>query len=150
MSVGTNTYIDLLLAEYQPDEVSQQGIVGELFEDETNALLYAVLKELRGERAAATSGSGPGKNNVTYTVKEETVDNTEPDKIEWNWPANTVLVYGFDAAINIAFQKDENIPLAAEYDPFTLGPDNGLGATELWYSKQSGAADTSITVVPFE
>jgi len=55
-TLGINTYIDELLRDYIPPDEDPQTILGELAEDETNALLFAALTELKLLREEQFSG----------------------------------------------------------------------------------------------
>jgi hypothetical protein len=60
-------------------------------------------------------------------------------------------VWGWDEAITIAFEKSGNnreIDLAASKSSFSIGGDVTLGASRMWYSKQTDAdPDTTLKVV---
>jgi len=127
MTPGPNTYIDRVLAEYQPGDVAQQGWVGEIFEDETNALLAALLMELRGDNTTA----GPAEPE--YSVKSVSVESSSRERVEWGFDAHSVVVHQIDDLIDISFQKDEPITVTENTEPLVLEFGDRTECTKLWY-----------------
>jgi len=146
--IGTDTPIDALLAQSFPG--APRNLLYEAFENETNALLAALLMEMRGDDVDQdVTGESEA---VYYSEPDVDVTGTDEDTVSWEFSADTVVVYGFDAPISVAF-KDENkgdraIPLTVTQEPFTLSPPGGLKASKMWYRKQDNSdPDTTLNVV---
>jgi hypothetical protein len=146
-TIGTDTVLDRLLAEYYPS--TPNSILYELFENETAMLLGALLMEQRG-------ATGDNQTGASYYSTETplAVDSVKEEKESWDFPAQAVTVHGFDEPINLAFSEpgtsDRVIPLKPSQSPFKLSPPNGVGAEAVWYSKQDTSdADTQISVLAF-
>ena len=146
--IGSETPIDDLLDQYFPG--APPTLLYEAFESEQSALLAALLMEMRGDDVDQDVS---GDSEAVYVSKPGvTVTGIEEDNVEWNFSADTVVVYGFDEPIAIAYKSqnkaDRLIPLSPAEAPFSLSPPGGLGASTLWYRKQNeGAADTSLNVL---
>lgn len=146
--IGADTAVDDLLAQYFPGRPN--NLVYEAFESEQSALMAALLMEMRGDDIDQdVSGD---KESTYYCEANIPVDSVEEETEQWDFTADTVVVFGFDAPIAIAY-KDSNksnrtIPLTPSEAPFSLSPPGGLGASQLWFSKQSKSdTDTTINVL---
>jgi len=146
--IGSDTPIDDLLRQYFPGV--PENLLYELFENETNALLAALLMELRGDDVDQdVTGDSEA---VYYSEPGVEVTSTNEDTVEWDFSADTVIVYGFDAPVSVAFKgpnkADRSIQLTTTQEPFTLSPPGGLKASKLWYRKQTDSGeDTTLNVV---
>lgn len=146
--IGTDTPIDDLLEQYFPG--APRNLLYEAFESETNALLAALLMEMRGEDVDQdVTGDSEA---VYYSEPNVAVDGIEEGTVEWNFSADTVVVYGFDAPVALAYKApnkgDRLIPLSPSESPFSLSPPGGLKASTLWYRKQNESdADTTLNVL---
>ncbi|WP_058992720.1 hypothetical protein [Haloarcula sp. CBA1127] len=146
--IGADTPIDDLLEQYFPG--APRNVLYEAFEDETNALLAALLMEMRGDDIDQNvSGNSEA---VYYSEPGVPVDDTDEETVSWDFAADTVVVYGFDSPIVVAFKAtnkaDRFIPLTPSDAPFSLSPPGGLGASKLWYRKMTeGDASTSLNVL---
>jgi hypothetical protein len=146
--IGTESPIDDLLDQYFPGAPS--NLLYEAFEDETNALLAALLMEMRGDDVDQdVSGDSEA---VYFSRPGVAVESVEEQTVEWDFSADTVVVYGFDAPLTIAYKApnkgDRFIPLSPTESPFSLSPPGGLAASTLWYRKQTESdADTTLNVL---
>jgi hypothetical protein len=145
--IGRGTVIDDILADYFPEE-SRAGVLGQLVEDEQTLLLAALLVEQRGEPVDQDT---TGSREAEYLSRELTAT-AEEDSTSWDWTASTVVLYGFDEPIDIAFkspgQPDRIIPVTPSEAPFSLAPPGGLDTSEVWYSLGDGASsDTQFTLL---
>lgn len=148
--VGTDTPIDDLLEQYFPG--APRNLLYEAFESEQSALLAAMLMELRGEDVDQdVTGDAEA---VYYAENGVVVNTTTEDKVEWDFTADAVTIFGFDQPITVAF-KDTNkdnreIHLSPSNAPFSVSPPGGLKTSTMWYSKQDTAdEDTSLNLLAF-
>lgn len=91
---------------------------------------------------------GAGNNQYHSTESELPVTSTEEEKHSWDFVADEIAIYGFDAPIYVAFNDPENddrlIPLSPEDEPFSLS----ISTSKIHYRKQSpNDANTSINVI---
>jgi hypothetical protein len=96
--------------------------------------------------------SGGGDKAEYFSKPRVTVDSTEEDSVEWEFNAETVVVWGITSEVELAFkQEDEDnrlIPVTGSDSPFSLSPPGGLGAKKLWYSKpDSSVNDTEMNIL---
>jgi len=146
--VGSGTPIDDLLEQYFPG--APRNLLYESFENETNALLAALLMEIRGDDVDQdVSGDSEA---VYFSRPSVAVESVEEQTVEWDFSADTVVVYGFDAPLTIAYKApnkgDRFIPLSPAASPFSLSPPGGLAASTLWYRKQTESdANTTLNVL---
>ncbi len=144
--VGTGTPVDAVLSEYLPER--PDNLLYQAFESETNALLFALLMEHRGDR----NPDDAAEEAVYHAGMGIDVDTDEEDTVEWDFPASAVTVYGFDEPVSVAFKgpntDDREIKLGPSQAPFSLAPEGGLRASKLWYRKPNNTTnDTTINVV---
>lgn len=161
MSIGTNTYIDQLLDDYVPPE--QRG--SQLFEDETNALLYATIVELQALRASMSGDAdaarsvveivrqdldGSSESEGTYHSFSETVSSSnynasEPD-VDLDWTATEIDIRTTEPIV-VAFSNPANDENRIEYSSAD-SPIAGIPVrtSKVWVWKQSGAADADVDV----
>ncbi len=146
--IGTDTPIDDLLEQYFPG--APRNLLYEAFEDETNALLAALLMEMRGDDVDQDVS---GETEAVYHSNAGIpVTSTSEETEEWDFMADTVVVYGFDAPLTVAFKSpnktDRDIPLTSTEAPFSLSPPGGVSTSKLWYRKTTeSAADTTLNVL---
>lgn len=91
-----------------------------------------------------------------YWVTEDTirVNNTNYHTVSWGFPAKS-LVLLFDNRIEVAFEEpgadaNRETDLRTNLSPFTISPDGGFGAINMWYRQHpdaSGAADLDIIAI---
>jgi hypothetical protein len=139
MTVGTGSKFDRALNQYFPNR--EDDLLGQLVEDETDALLLAVLMELQklnGDDPEVARDTRPDQQFADYFVTETSQDVTtvqeQEHTLNWGFPATSVTIWGFDEPIYAAFaQNGDNrlIPLAAQDAPFTVAPEGGLDSSEL-------------------
>lgn len=146
--IGSETPIDDLIAEYFGE--IPDNVLYDLAEDEGTALLACLLMEMRGEQTDETDDA----QATYYSAEGVTVTSTEENSVGWDYAADSVMIYGFDAPLYVAFKDasntDREIPLSPDNAPFTLAPSGGLGTSEMWYRKQtSDGSDTSFNLVAF-
>ncbi|ELZ22400.1 hypothetical protein C475_17848 [Halosimplex carlsbadense 2-9-1] len=146
--IGSETPIDDLIAEYFGE--GPNSLLYEVAEDEGTALLACMLMEMRGQR-----GEEADAEAAYYSETDVSVSTTDEKSIAWDYSASSVLIYGFDAPITVAFKPrkraDRDIPLTSAEAPFSVAPPGGLGASELYYRKTSeSASNTSFNMVAFE
>jgi hypothetical protein len=144
---GQGTPIDDVLAHYFPAG-DRAGTLGQLVEDEQTLLLAALLMEMRGDSIDVDT---TGDETAEYVSRTVTVTDSE-DSESWDFTADTVVVWGFDEPVTIAFKaqntNDREIPLTTGQDPFSLSPPGGLSTSEVWFKLGSGVAgDTTINLL---
>lgn len=151
MSIGTNTYIDNLLAEYLPPERANHSMISEVFESERNALLFAILTELRGNTATAED------NETANYISTNQVAESDEQSVNWGFSAGTVVLYGFDQPIQVAFKEPgtpgREITLNPDDgdEPAEFAPLGGLNTAEMWFKTTPAATgDTVIRTLAFE
>jgi len=148
--IGAETPIDDLLEQYFPGRPKSQ--LYQVFESEQAALMAALLMELRGDDIDQdTSGS----EEAVYFSEAGVAVEGEEQSVEWNFSADTVVIYGFDATLAVAFKSSNKanrlIKLQPEDAPFSLSPPGGLGAAQVWYRQLNDTdADTSFNVLAFK
>lgn len=135
--IGSETPIDDLLDQYFPG--APRNLLYEAFESETNALLAALLMEMRGTDVDQdVTGDSEA---VYYSEAGIGVNEIAEKEVSWDFSADSVTVYGFDQPLAIAFKSpnkgDRLIKLSPEEAPFTVAPPDGLGASTVWYRKQT-------------
>lgn len=146
--IGAETPVDDLLEQYFPGR--PKNSLYQAFESEQAALMAAMLMEMRGDDVDQDVG---GQEEAVYHSKPGIpVDSVQEDKHEWDFSADTVVVYGFDSPVAVAYKapnKDNRlIPLTTTQEPFTLSPPGGLGASTLWYRKMNeDDSDTSLNII---
>ncbi|NLV08729.1 hypothetical protein GOC74_02095 [Halomicrobium mukohataei] len=145
--IGSDTPVDDLLGEYFPG--APNNLLYEVFEDETNALLAALLMEMRGDDIdQGTSGETEARY---YSEPGVVVDEEIEDTVRWDFAASTVVLYGFDEPIVIGMQSpnkaNREIPLSPSEAPFSLSQPGGIDTSTVWYRLQEGAASTSLNVL---
>ena len=142
--IGPDSPIDELLTDYfgeLPD-----GWVYEAFEDETNALLAAILIEQAGINPSETDSD---QEAIYYSTGEDGLTvTTDEDSKEWDFTATSVAVWGWDEDILVAFkgQNRENrwIPLSSSRKSLSMD----TGASGVWYRRQDSAtANTDLHVL---
>jgi len=146
--IGSETPIDDLLEQYFPG--APRNLLYEAFESETNALLAALLMEMRGDDVDQDVTGD--EEAVYYSEPGVAVEDVAQDTVEWNFSADTVVLYGFNAPVTVAYKapNKENrlIPLSPSESPFSLSPPGGLSASTLWYRKQTESdANTTLNVL---
>jgi hypothetical protein len=148
--IGAETPIDDLLEQYFPGRPKSQ--LYQVFESEQAALMAALLMELRGDDIDQdTSGS----EEAVYFSEAGVAVEGEEQSVEWNFSADTVVIYGFDATLAVAFKSSNKanrlIKLQPDDAPFSLSPPGGLKAGQVWYRKMNDTdADTSFNVLAFK
>ena len=148
--IGAETPIDDLLEQYFPGRPKSQ--LYQVFESEQSALMAALLMELRGDDIDQdTSGS---EEAVYFSMAGVAVEGEE-QSVAWNFAADTVVIYGFDATLAVAFKSPNKanrlIKLQPDDAPFSLSPPGGLKAGQVWYRKMNDTdADTSFNVLAFK
>ena len=143
--IGAETPIDDLIREYFPE--TPNSMLYELFESDHAMLTAALLMEMRGERA---EDDRDGAAEAVYSsLPNQDVTETE-QSVSWGFSASTVVIWGFDENVDIAFKDtnkgDRRIPLTPSEAPFSLSPPGGLDASKVWYQTQ-GAVSTSLNVL---
>jgi hypothetical protein len=157
-STGTGTAFDLLLNEYFPQRADDA--LFQAFENETDALLAAVLIELQRQNSGSDpqypQDQRPESQTASYFTTEEpqTVDTVDEKKLDFDFPAKSVTVWGFDEPLYVSFAgtgDNRRIPLTPAEAPFTVAPEGGLGASSVWVRKPTeSSADTQIKVLALQ
>jgi len=148
--IGAETPIDDLLEQYFPGRPKSQ--LYQVFESEQAALMAALLMELRGDDIDQdTSGS----EEAVYFSEAGVAVEGEEQSVEWNFSADTVVIYGLDTTLAVAFKSPNKanrlIKLQPDDAPFSLSPPGGLKAGQVWYRKMNDTdADTSFNVLAFK
>jgi hypothetical protein len=145
--IGTETPVDDLLEQYFPGR--PRSMLYQAFESEQAALMAALLMEMRGDEVDQEATT---QESVYYAEPNLAVDTVEEQTVEWKFNADSVVVYGFDAPIAVAFKAPNKtarlIRLTAEQEPFTLSPPGGLNASQMWYRKlNEDDPDTSLNII---
>lgn len=148
MSAGNQ--IDRLTSEYLP---RVQGIE-ELFENETDKLLYGVLVELQiqnGRKPADVVLDDQERADRVptgnYESHEVTVDSTDwGDPIELDRDTESVDLRNFSNGIEVAFKdpkkhSNAKVPYASGDAPVVGIP---VRTARVWLRKQSGASDSTV------
>jgi hypothetical protein len=143
-TIGPDSPIDELLADYFGE--LPEGWAYELFEDETNALLAALLIEQSGRNPSETASN---LDAVYYSSGEDGLDVTDEEQSkDWDFTATSVALWGWEEPILVAFKdqnrKDRWIPLPKNRATLSFE----TTASEVWYTLQDGAqADTTLNVL---
>lgn len=149
--IGADTPIDDLLAQYFPDRPSSE--LYQAFESEQSALMAALLMEMRGDDI---DQDVTGQQEAVYFSEPGVeVDSIEEDTVDWQFSADSVVLYGFDATMAVAFKAANKgnrlITLDPDDAPFSLSPPGGLRASQVWYRKKNATdADTSFNLLAFK
>jgi hypothetical protein len=149
--IGSETPIDDLLDQYFPG--APENLLYEAFESEQAALMAALLMEMRGDDVDQdVSGDSEA---VYFSEAGVAVEGIEEQSVAWNFSADTVVIYGFDATLAVAFKAPNKanrlIKLQPDDAPFSLSPPGGLGAAQVWYRKLNDTdANTSFNVLAFK
>jgi hypothetical protein len=157
MSLGTDTYIDSVLAEYIPPEAASQSLLSEVFEDETNLLLFSLLVEARGGVAPGRQTGQDGKSEATYYASERpiAVIDTKQEAFDFGFRANLIHLRDFDAPISVAFKPETRQNRWIRLDPaegdepasFRLSD----GTDTLWIRQPPDSdTDTSVRLEAFQ
>lgn len=156
---NTNTAVDHLLDPYFPQRSGD--LLYQLFEDETQSLLAAILMEMQIENrgdAGFPTEDRPDQQEANYFVTEaplavDTHDESE-GILNWGFPATQVTLWGFDQPIYVSFRQsgdNRKIPLEEENAPFTVAPEGGLDASAMSVRKRSeDDDDTQILVMAMD
>ena len=148
--IGSETPIDDLLDQYFPG--APRNLLYEAFESEQSALLAALLMEMRGDDVDQDVS---GDSEAVYFSEAGVAVEGEEQSVAWNFAADTVVIYGFDATLAVAFKSPNKanrlIKLQPDDAPFSLSPPGGLKAGQVWYRKMNDTdADTSFNVLAFK
>ncbi|SES70195.1 hypothetical protein [Natrinema hispanicum] len=153
-SIGPNSQVERILSKYGLEATSWGD---DLLEDDTNRLLLALLLEQRGENALEAIDHQPDDNQEAgYFVTEEPlpVVSTGEERLNWQFPAKSVTIWGFDEPVYVAFRSEgdyRKIPLTPSESPFTIAPEGGLDASSVWIRKPSDSSnDTEIKVLALQ
>jgi hypothetical protein len=146
--IGTETPVDDLLQQYFPGR--PQSALYQAFESEQAALMAALLMEMRGDGIAEDATRDA--EAVYYSEPNVAVDTVEESSVEWDFRADSVVLYGFDAPVAVAFKSPNKqnrlIMLSPNDAPFSLSVSGGLGADTVYYRKQTASdADTTMNVL---
>lgn len=143
-TIGTDTQIDRLLADYYPS--TPNSILYEIFESETAMLVGALLMEQRGTTAGhSSSGANYHSETVTLAPGEE-------EKVDFEIVAKSVLLYDYSEPIEVALKSEKfdnrALPLdpSANQKPADFSPDGGLGTEHAWV-RNVGSSETDVQVV---
>ncbi|MCU4716862.1 hypothetical protein [Halapricum hydrolyticum] len=152
-------HIERALAPYF--EEGERGLWTQLVEDQTDALLVAVLIELQALNAEdSPSRQTPdipaprsGENEAEYYAGEIEITSDE-QSVDLGFKAEDVLIYGASEPIEIAFKdpakSNRAIPLGTSDLPYNVAPETGLGAEEIWYRLgDSASGSTTAQLVVF-
>jgi len=143
-TIGTETAIDDLLAEYYP--TTPNSLLYELFENETAMLVGALLMETRG---TVKGHEGQGAN---YHSERRSIAAGESVEIELDLVAKSVTLYDYEEPIEVAFKgtdsENRTLPLdpANGVAPSDFDPSSGLGTESVWI-RNVGSATTAVQVV---
>ncbi len=117
MSVGPDP-VQQLISQYLPDQQRSQGLLDDLLEDETDKLLYALVKETRDERVQTANPSN--ETTGTYYHEKMTLDDGRESRDLDITPTEWGL--RFDKGIKISFKGNlsrDAIPYRAQDSPVT-------------------------------
>jgi hypothetical protein len=141
-TIGTDTAIDDLLAEYYP--TTPNSVLYELFENETAMLVGALLMETRG--------TSDGTDGADYHSERVTIAPDETEKVELDLVAKSVTLYNYGEPLEVAFKgpstEHRKIPLnpADKQIPADFDPSSGLGTETVWI-RNVGTAETNVQLV---
>ncbi|MCJ0620107.1 hypothetical protein JZX76_11475 [Haloarcula hispanica] len=156
-TTGTGTAFDLLLNEYFPQRADDA--LFQAFENETDALLAALLIETQkanGDDPEFPQEQRPQNQEASYFTTEQPlpVDSVSEERLDFDFPATSVTIWGFDAPVYVSFKStgdQRKIPLTPSESPFNLAPEGGLGASSIWIRKpDESSADTQIKVLALQ
>lgn len=158
--VGTNTKFDRVLEQYFTGR--QGDVLQQLAENETDALLLAILLELQEQNGNnefdAPTEERPDQHEADYFATEEPLPiestNEADHTLNWGFPATSVTIWGFNEPIYVAFRsngENRKVPLEPSDAPFTAAPEGGLDTSEVRVRKPSSdSADTQVKIMAFE
>ena len=155
-SIGPNSQVERILAKYGLEATSWGD---DLVENDTNRLLLALLLEQRGENALeALNTEADDSQEAGYFVTEEPLpvvsENEDDHHLNWQFPAKSVTIWGFDEPIYVAFRSEgdyRKIPLTPSESPFTVAPEGGLDASSVWIRKpNSSTNDTQVKILALQ
>mgnify|MGYP000141505917 CR=1 FL=1 len=145
-------------------EEGQRGLWTQLIEDQTDALLVAVLRELQelngGGSPTARDQINPrsSSKSSSYISREVSLTTYDDKRIEFDFEVNDVLLYGADQNIIAAFKEpekdDRDIPLKSDDLPYNVAPEGGLNTEQMWLRLQEQTETevplgTTVQVVAF-
>lgn len=156
--IGTDTVIDRVLAEYLPYQ-DRQTLLGEIAEDETNALLTAQLLEMSGQNVLDEGGEVQQTARYfaeSYTVGTDgptgTGDELKGSRVDLGFVAETVDLRTTDT-VTVAFNRPgkndhREITYSAEVSPITEIP---ASTRYVWLSRaQSASSNPTVQMEAWE
>lgn len=149
--------VDELIAEYHA------VLPPELFEDETDQLLAALLMELKAQRIASGDSTesvdviieqqrkdhadGSNATRGTYHAEEVETDASEWYKVDLEFTASQIDLRNIAGGIRVAFANPEGENNVIEYDQnddVVLGID--VQTNKLWFRSQEGEGTQTFNV----